>query len=267
MNEFNQRMVIANILVLFFVCIYAMPNKDSSMAFATEQPGVIQVKEIKLVDENGFLRGGMKIEKTNELAAVYFTDRAMKIKTYFGVSNGNAMMSMRDEKSKPRIGIFIGKDQEPCVAMKYNNGELAMGMSTTSKMQSNISFFDKVGKPKMILGITNNQGRLGMFDEDKRLRVMFGMNPGNSSVLAFLDEKSYPALAMGHLLGTPIFRLQRSEKTGIFASYAPDNNVILSMQKEGRFTWSVPEIPRGGRAGDDPLNGIDWDNMIKGWSK
>ena len=194
----------------------------------------------------------MKVEN-NKAAVVYFTDKNMKIKGYMGVSNGRAMLVFGDDKRQPRLSLFISKDYRPSIILDNKNGKPGIVLGPAGSQSSLLSFFQSDGKPRMAIGISNDQPRIGMFDEDKRLRVMFGMNPGNSSVLAFLDEKSYPALAMGHLLGTPIFRLQRPGRTGVFASYAPDNNVILSMQKEGRFTWSVPEIPRGGRAGDDPL--------------
>ena len=243
-------------------------NADSltRTASASKNKDLISTKEIQLVDKNGVIRGGLKLVN-DEVPILYFTDKSQKVRCYMAYHKGSSMVVLNGKDEKVRLDLSVDEEQTPNIIMKNHDNQTAIAMRANKKGANGITLFQKNGKPRMILGISNDQPRIGMFDEDKRLRVMFGMNPGNSSVLAFLDEKSYPALAMGHLLGTPIFRLQRPGRTGVFASYAPDNNVILSMQKEGRFTWSVPEIPRGGRAGDDPLNGIDWDNMIKGWSK
>ena len=266
MVDNHLKAVIVNLIMMTIFWLALSPVGVTQSAQNGNKDKLIIANEIRLVDEDGVVRAGLQVEN-NSTPVLYFTDKNMKVKGYIGVSDGRAMLVFKDDSGKPRLTLHMSKKRTPSIILENKNDKPALVLSTTDEENSLIHFFQSDGKPRMAIGISNDQPRIGMFDEDKRLRVMFGMNPGNSSVLAFLDEKSYPALAMGHLLGTPMFRLQRPDKTGVFASYAPDNNVILSMQKEGRFTWSVPEIPRGGRAGDDPLNGIDWDNMIKGWSK
>ena len=265
--NYNVKVVIINFVFLgLFWIVGGQSNVNAVSASAIERRGSVAVNELQLLDADGNVRAGLKFD-VNGNPAIFFTDKQGKLKALLGVAKGDALLSFRDNNGRPRLGLSISKNQSPGIVLNYMNGNNAIVMGPNTNSGNSVALYAADGKPGMLLAISKNQPRIGMFDKNERLRVMFGMNPGNSSVLAFLDENAYPALAMGHLLGTPMFRLQRPDKTGIFASYAPDNNVILSMQKEGRFTWSVPEIPRGGRAGDDPLNGIDWDKMIKGWSK
>ena len=263
-NEY-MKILVANMLFLCLVWLLAGPGQLTSNANADYRKDKIITKEILLVDSNGKVRGAFKLDN-DETPGLFLTDKNENIKCYLAYHKSQSKLVFREDNID-RLILVHRDDKYPILGMNHADGKPAILMSANSKRHSFISFLSGENKSKMLLGISVGQPRMGIFDSNDRFRVMFGMNPDNSSVLAFLDEKSYPALAMGHLLGTPMFRLQRPDKTGIFASYAPDNNVILSMQKEGRFTWSVPEIPRGGRAGDDPLNGIDWDNMIKGWSK
>ena len=265
MGQNYNKIIVVNLCVLAFMWLSLSSGQGIVTASTRHDSDFIAVKELQLIDNDGIVRGGLKFDVHND-PALYFTDRKMRLKTLHGVSYGNAKLMFFDNNKKPRMALRMSKNETPDIIMTYENGKGSIFLGSDSNKGNMLAFSSPDGKPGMLLAISKNQPRIGMFDKSERLRVMFGMNPGNSSVLAFLDENAYPALAMGHLLGTPMFRLQRPDKTGVFASYAPDNNVILSMQKEGRFTWSVPEIPRGGRAGDDPLNGIDWDNMIKGWN-
>ena len=260
------RMAIFNLVVLVCFLAYSGGISSISTASAKSDTNVLVAKELQIVDRTGKVRCGIKYDVNND-PVLFFTDDQGELKSYLCVTENRPLLVFKDNNKIDKLMLFMSKKGKPGIFIKNDNSKISMAFGYADNENCLASFFDSNGRSRLIFGLSKNQPRIGMFDNNDHFRVMFGMNPDNSSVLAFLDENAYPALAMGHLLGTPMFRLQRPDKTGIFASYAPDNNVILSMQKEGRFTWSVPEIPRGGRAGDDPLNGIDWDNMIKGWSK
>ena len=264
-NEY-VKILVANMLFLCTAWLLTGPVQVTQSVNASHKRDQIIAREILLVDSNGKVRGAFKLDN-DETPGLFLTDKNEKVRSYFAYHKGLSRLAFLDKKNKMRMLISYGHNDQPVVSLNYANGEPAIAMSATEQKHAGLAFFSGNSKSKMMIETSDGRSRIGMLDKKERLRIGLGMNRDDSSVLMFTNEDGYPGLGMGHLAGTPMFMLQRPGRTGVFASYAPDNNVILSMQKEGRFTWSVPEIPRGGRAGDDPLNGIDWDNMIKGWNK
>ncbi len=132
------------------------------------------------------------------------------------------------------------------------------------KQGSSIYFRNRLGIPRMAIAISNNQPRIGMFDENKRLRVMFGMSPEDSAVLGFVDKNGYPELALARYFDKPLFMLTKPGGDGIYASKAKDGEPVLFHRENRKIDWSIP-AGQPGRAGD--LEGLDPKDLMKGMLK
>jgi hypothetical protein len=158
------------------------PALGQDEAEAAGDAGVVDVRELRLVDGDGTVRGSLRV--TEGGSGLVLCDSTGRARTVLGVQDAGMAMSLFDADSQLRGALVVNENHRAISFFDPNKTSRAIfGVSTEDGPM--VSLFDAAGKPRISAGVMSRQDvtvpTISLHDDAGQLRVALGAHPQGTS--------------------------------------------------------------------------------------
>ena len=168
--------------------------------------GVVDVRELRLVDGEGTVRGSLRV--TEGGSGLVLCDSTGRARTIIGVKDDGLAVSLLDAESQLRGAIVVTEDTRAITFFDPDKAPRAF-FGANNEDGPMMSLFDSAGTPRIAAGISTRDvtiPTISLHDAAGRVRLALGAHPMGPSVgLADGAGKTRAGLAVTAAGGPEIF--------------------------------------------------------------
>jgi len=159
------------------------PALGQDEAEAAGGPGVVDVRELRLVDDEGTVRGSLRV--TEGGSGLVLCDSTGRARTVLGVQDAGMAMSIFDAASQLRGALVVNANHRALSFFDAGRTSRAIfGVGTEDGPM--MSLFDTDGRPRIAAGVMSRQDvtvpTISLHDGQGQLRIALGVHPQGSSI-------------------------------------------------------------------------------------
>jgi hypothetical protein len=230
------------------------------VALGSAAPGTaeyIEAAELRLVDQQGRVRAGLKMQDGRP---VFFLigDNGRPTAFWADLEDGPRLVfNDRDESAVLSLGA--AKEREPYVSLYGEPGKGGLHFGWSQERGAKFVLKGSLGHNAAFLGDTPQGIVWGINDRDKAVRLLMGVRPDGTTLLAATDREQKPVAFWGQRRGVPFFMLQKRPDSSFLATTTPGGDAVVGVNRRGGVAWRAPE---GLKLPAPPLGPEEVDRML-----
>lgn len=196
----NQKSIVfVAVLSAVFACFLTI-SADRLLSVRAQggDPGVLQVKELRLVDSQDRLRGRWHLDAEGRVNLSFF-DLQGNPRAVIGVlPDGHPGVALTNPQGKIQIGMAIFRDDTPRLTLHDGNGAIRASLGVGRNGHPELRMRDAGGSQRANL-LVDDRGmpKLYLKDDKERNRIGVWLDQAGLPSLAFYDEQSRAAAQLG----------------------------------------------------------------------